>query len=218
MFYAMPSPLVFMILGVLDCDWRSSLASIRYAPFDKKPFDLYSDSLDHATHSSLDILADDLIRSFNRFSSTIKNDSLPTAVFAIAPQPLLVQLGYLLGGTRNSIVFQRRREKPHWQWSEECLPPEFAFELSATGTGEDAILIASISGDINDESLPVELMDSGCPIARFFVKAGGSVNSADSKAAAGLFRSGMDQVLYRIHEKYPPRAKASYFSCNAEFF
>jgi hypothetical protein len=72
------------------------------------------------------------------------------SVFAIAPQPLLILLGTLLGDIVPSDVYQRHREPPSWEWPSQCPspphelrhpaslggPPALVFEVSATISAE----------------------------------------------------------------------------------
>jgi hypothetical protein len=74
------------------------------------------------------------------------------SVFALAPQPLLILLGNLLGDIVPCDVYQRHREPTTWEWPQDCETPLFrlrrpdciegpaalVFEVSAT-VGADRI-------------------------------------------------------------------------------
>ena len=188
---------------ILDCEWRRALSSVGLAPASEKAFDLYADSQEYARDATLTQLADNLLNRFSKFSESIKDDSLPTAVFAIAPQPLLVQLGFLIGGAEGSTVFQRRRDEPHWQWSDDASVPEFDMILTPGQICDEAMLVLSISGEINEDSISTTLSEANCPKMRISVKNGGSVDVADSRNSLLAFRVVADKALYAIHERYP---------------
>lgn len=65
------------------------------------------------------------------------------SVFALAPQPLLVLLGTLLGDIVPADVYQRHREPPTWSWP-DTVPPPLSFDLRTptTTTGPPALVLA----------------------------------------------------------------------------
>jgi hypothetical protein len=93
-----------------------------------------------------------LCRKFDRNIRTPLSEGVirHLSVFAIAPQPLLILLGTLLGDIVPSDVYQRHREPPSWQWPPQSPspshqlrrparlggPPALVFELSATISAE----------------------------------------------------------------------------------
>jgi hypothetical protein len=96
--------------------------------------------------------AADLCRKFDRHIRAPLAEGVirHLSVFAIAPQPLLILLGTLLGDIVPSDVYQRHRERPTWEWPPESPtpafelrrpaslggPPTLVFELSATVSAE----------------------------------------------------------------------------------
>jgi len=72
------------------------------------------------------------------------------SVFAIAPQPLLILLGTLLGDIVPSDVYQRHREPPTWEWPPESPTPAFELRRPASHGGPPALvfeLSATVSGE-----------------------------------------------------------------------
>jgi hypothetical protein len=65
------------------------------------------------------------------------------SVFALAPQPLLVLLGTLLGDIVPADVYQRHREPPTWSWP-DTVPPPLSLDLRTptTTTGRPALVLA----------------------------------------------------------------------------
>jgi hypothetical protein len=63
------------------------------------------------------------------------------SVFAIAPQPLLILLGTLLGDIVPADVYQRHREPPSWDWPEHAAPVTFQVDAPTTIGGPPALVI-----------------------------------------------------------------------------
>lgn len=69
-----------------------------------------------------------------------RGDISHLSVFALAPQPLLVQLGVLLGDITPADTYQRHREPPGWAWPMEAV--QIPFRVSdATGAGTPALVL-----------------------------------------------------------------------------
>lgn len=64
------------------------------------------------------------------------------SVFAIAPQPLLIMLGSLLGDIVPAHVYQRHREPPTWHWPATAFTPAFEVREPATASGSPALVLA----------------------------------------------------------------------------
>lgn len=127
-----------------------------------------------------------------------------TAIFAIAPQPILIGMGLALGDDDTIRVFQRNREGAGWSWNDKAKPNRFEFD----GTGpsaidaEDAVLILSISGEINEKSIPAILNDSSIPRLRLRANRQGltSIGREDDWFA---FKEQAALASFKIHESYP---------------
>lgn len=65
------------------------------------------------------------------------------SVFSLAPQPLLVLLGTLLGDIVPSDVYQRHREPPTWKWPRNFAAQEFELREPITASGTPALVLAS---------------------------------------------------------------------------
>lgn len=66
-------------------------------------------------------------------------------VFALAPQPLLIKLGSLLGDINNVEVLQKHRDPEPWKWVVEY--PDNAYEIiKPTDRNKEPILILALSG------------------------------------------------------------------------
>lgn len=73
------------------------------------------------------------------------------SVFALAPQPLLIQLGVLLGDMTPVDTFQRHREPPGWAWPSGIDAPAAVHVTEPTyGAGAPALVLA-VSGTVTPD-------------------------------------------------------------------
>lgn len=80
------------------------------------------------------------------------------SVFALAPQPLLMLLGYLLGDITRAEIFQLHREPPTWRWLEH--PNQFQFRTSKpSDTTKVPVLVFSLSGTVSLDRITSVLGD-----------------------------------------------------------
>jgi len=96
----------------------------------------------------------DLAYQFDRQVRTpIERDDIKhLSVFALAPQPLLIQLGVLLGDITPADTFQRHREPPGWTWPAEAASVPFSDPVPDP-TGEIPALVLAVSGTINHDRI-----------------------------------------------------------------
>jgi hypothetical protein len=74
------------------------------------------------------------------------------SVFALAPQPLLVELGRQLGDIVPADVFQRHREPPTWRWPHDATAIDFLVSRPSTRYLTVALKIA-LSATVTDERI-----------------------------------------------------------------
>jgi hypothetical protein len=79
-------------------------------------------------------------------------DILHLSVFSIAPQPLLILLGSLLGDIVPADVYQRHREPPTWEWPAAMPTPAFQVETPHVASGPPALVLA-LSAKINADRI-----------------------------------------------------------------
>ena len=72
------------------------------------------------------------------------------SVFSLAPQPLLILLGTLLGDIVPSDVYQRHREPPSWKWPSNFATQEFELREPVTASGTPALVLASSATVVED--------------------------------------------------------------------
>lgn len=74
------------------------------------------------------------------------------SVFALAPQPLLIELGRLLGDIVPADVYQLHREPGGWAWPEGGASIAFRTRHSASSTGAVALVVA-LSATVTDDRI-----------------------------------------------------------------
>lgn len=94
---------------------------------------------------------EDLRGKFNEFISRRirQNESARFAIFALAPMPLLLQLGALFGDTTNVRVYQKQRDRG-WNWNNEV--PTRIFNISAPPEteGRTPVLLITLTQEVNE--------------------------------------------------------------------
>jgi hypothetical protein len=74
------------------------------------------------------------------------------SVFGLAPQPLLILLGTLLGDIVPSDIYQRHREPPTWQWPERAETTRFRIRRPKSIAGKPALVLA-LSGNVSEDRI-----------------------------------------------------------------
>jgi len=79
------------------------------------------------------------------------------SVFALAPIPLLIELGRLLSDIQEAEVYQLHREPADWKWRDE--PKSFSYQLQAPAhaIGKKAALVLALSADVVAERVAAVL-------------------------------------------------------------
>jgi CBASS immunity sensor of nucleotide second messenger signals len=89
----------------------------------------------------------------NLFSHKVKSrlaagDINHLSVFALAPQPLLMELGHLLSDIPAVQVYQLHREPPNWKWQDNTEPIEFGVQKPNNSKQQAVALILALSATI----------------------------------------------------------------------
>lgn len=124
-----------------------------------------------------------------------RQDIRHLSVFALAPQPLLIELGRLLGDIVPMNVHQRHREPQTWAWQPDQPPVEFVVGESRDTAGPVALKLA-VSAPIDDDRIRAVL---GPEVAIWSVDARGAHNdimrrAADLASYRRLLRSLFDRI------------------------
>ncbi len=93
-----------------------------------------------------------------RVSERIDGDDIThLSVFALAPQPLLIELGRLLCDIVDVTVHQLLREPKGWNWQRDREPLEFSLQESERADGNSVALKLAVSAEISDERVTESL-------------------------------------------------------------
>lgn len=188
--------------SISDTEWKRALFSRRLTFSGNHAFDLNRSGENARDASRIPALAESLEVNIARFRE-LEYDPGPIAVFALAPQPLLIKLGCLLGDETELIVFQRSRTEGKWCGNNHASAPTFEFKTHFCSDGaSEAVLILAISGAVDERTLPVDIRDLALPTFEITVPSA-EVGAADHSLAAETFRSFATDTLYRIHQENP---------------
>ncbi len=92
------------------------------------------------------------------------------SVFALAPIPLLIDLGTRLSNKIPTDFFQRHRDKENWSWKRTGKPVQYQFKRLRSGFDPKKVaMIVSLSGTIRPRDLPKGI-DRGYSIYEFTLK------------------------------------------------
>ncbi|MBB2701071.1 UNVERIFIED_ORG: hypothetical protein GGI66_005785 [Rhizobium esperanzae] len=120
------------------------------ASFDTIDLEMLGLSLDDADEQYWQVQQSNLQRQFaEKIRGRIERQQITHAsVFALAPQPLLIELGRQLCDILPAEVHQRHREPATWKWQNDSAPIEFQVE-APTEVHSTVALILSLSATIS---------------------------------------------------------------------
>jgi hypothetical protein len=131
------------------------------------------------------------------------------SVFALAPQPLLMLLGYELSDIPFADVYQRRKEPQTWKWEDD--PPSFDFtiiEPPNLKTG-DAALVFALSASVTDERV-TSVLGSDIPIWKVTIPEPDN-DFVRSRVQTEAFRKLMRPLLDKIKATHSEKATIHVF-------
>lgn len=132
---------------------------------------------DPASPSGLRAAAGEVERRLQALSAAIRDSEVNhLSVFAYAPTPLLIHLGYVLDDTIDCDIYQRHRRTQNWTWDDDT--EAYAFTLQApsgAARADEALLVVNASGTIHPDELPQHLRHA----QRFLIEPAGMAPSAD---------------------------------------
>lgn len=86
-------------------------------------------------------------------SRLIMGDINHLSIFALAPQPLLIELGHLLSDIPAAQVYQLHREPPNWKWQEDTDKVEYVVQRPANIDHKSVALILALSAKITPDRI-----------------------------------------------------------------
>lgn len=106
------------------------------------------------TPEQLSLFADELEQHVSAFLTQRGSVSSPVAIFAIAPMPLLIKIGRLLGNKVDTRLFQLHRDTQNWNWKSDGEAVTFEAKQIRQGEGSEVALLVNVSGSNGLETLP----------------------------------------------------------------
>jgi len=129
------------------------------------------------------------------------------SIFALAPQPLLMLLGYLLCDIPAAEVYQLHREPPDWRWQAD--PDGFEYRIAEpVRTDGPPALVFSLSATINDDRI-----EACVPGASIWELSSPAPNNdfLKGRGQARLFRQCVRELLNRIKAAHGQHATLHVF-------
>lgn len=122
------------------------------------------------------------------------------SVFALAPQPLLIDLGVLLGDITPADVYQRHREPPGWGWP-SALDDSTAIDIvEPTHEGGVPALVLAVSATVTPDRVRRVLGDDAAIWAVAVPEPHNDVVKA--RATVGDFRRSVRRLLDRMKARH----------------
>ena len=143
----------FDVMDLYDAMFPSEM------PATDRPIDLSMvwDERDHES-TMWDVECRNLEKNMEKVYPLIK-DGLRLSVFSLAPIPLLIKFGTLIGSIPNATLYQRHRSTKSWRWLSEHDGDEIIVS-QPTCKGGPPCLIVGISSDVDATAVIAESADS----------------------------------------------------------
>lgn len=149
------------IKGITDVNIDYNLAAQAVLP-NRQPASSYGISLSvksfypYASKDYWDDCYRQLKYQFDRYMSnpSIQHGNADFSVFAIAPIPLIIKLGELIGDKLPCEVYQKTRVPDTWEWQSKELTNKFVVDVEKADISNDIVALnISLTNDINNERI-----------------------------------------------------------------
>lgn len=87
--------------------------------------------------------------TYQIYSLYRRSPDIKLSIFPLAPIPLIIKLGELMGDKRKIDVYQKFREPDTWRWQSKEISNSFSTEVFRNSDGDKIALIISISSEID---------------------------------------------------------------------
>lgn len=135
------------------------------------------------------------------------------SVFAIAPIPLLIQLGKNVGDITFADVYQPHRDTNSWKWQKKRLPPGFSYVIEKPSqirpTMKQVVLVLSLSGTIGTEEIH-KAMGGDFDLYSLTIK-NPHRDFLKSKQQLRLFKDEICRIFREIREQHGSEAELHIF-------
>lgn len=117
------------------------------------------------------------------------------SVFALAPQPLLIELGRLISDIQPAVIYQKHREPNTWKWLEDTEPFDYIVK-EPEKLYDTVALNLSLSGIIDNDRI-ISVLGNETSIWTITVKNPNN-DLIKSRKQLSLFRKNMREAYNRI--------------------
>lgn len=102
-----------------------------------------------------------LIDGYNYTIKSIQSNKpdMHFSIFPIAPIPLIMKLGYIMGDKVQADVYQKTRMPDTWKWSASSITNRFNTKIISIRSGNQIALVLSLTADIAQERI-TEVFDA----------------------------------------------------------
>ncbi len=189
------------------------LADHRRPMFDD---DVYIHLLERSEYGTSDYWERSVQQLERQFTQKIENrleenPSLHFSVFALAPIPLLVKLGHLMGDKMHPSVYQPFRmpnDTTSWVWKQSSEHNEFQFDCGKPSSGNRIALAVSLTAEVKEK----DIHDAYHPDWLFVIRAARQgVNCIQSKNDLRAFLSVYISAVDRIATLVPDAVEIAVF-------
>lgn len=139
----------------------------------------------------------------------VSGDVQHLSIFALAPQPLLIELGRLLSDIPAADVYQLHREPPDWKWQESPDSLEFFLE-EPIDTYSTVALNLSLSANIDNSRIYQVFPDRELSIWRMSIAVPNN-DFMKSRVQLRVFRQQFRRLLDRIKFRHGQNALLNVF-------
>jgi len=118
------------------------------------------------------------------------------SIFALAPQPLLIELGRLISDIHSAEVYQLHREPPDWRWQEN--PDGFEYLVNEPNDISNTVVLnLSLSATIDNTRISAALPEKDLTIWHITIPTPNN-DYLKSREQLSMFRQTFRQILDKI--------------------
>lgn len=125
---------------------------------------------------------------------------LHLSVFALAPQPLLMELGRLLSDIPMAQPYQLHREPPNWNWQDDVPSVDYLIQQPSSRSKDTVALIISLSATVTADRI-VSVLGPNTSIWTLTIKSPNN-DFLKSKEHLSSFRQAFRKTLDRIKAQH----------------
>lgn len=133
------------------------------------------------------------------------------SVFPMGPMPLLMHLGNCLSNKVRTDLYQRHRDTESWKWKNHSKEVTFKFHKLQDGKNDLVCLVMSLSGQIQKQALPEELIKDATIYEITVDSESPSLTFLNSKEILESLKTLYRNSLSEINNYHPQLEKIHFF-------